>query len=152
MARATAMNCRLLMTEARKPAAKANRIPLSSPTTARAKWSKVIPPISSGSASMGKMAIRPYTEASAVEQSFPAMISALFRLVRNNKPRVPSRFSALMQSAVRTVARTRQYRNVNTEKTLKIVGAARRLVNPSKAHSSQTSNPKKITAVSQRVR
>jgi hypothetical protein len=35
---------------------------------------------------MGKMAISPYTEASAEEQSFPPMISALFRLVRNNKP------------------------------------------------------------------
>ena len=104
MARAMAVNCRLHTTEARKPAAKANRIPLSNPSTVRAKCAKVIPPISNGNASMGKMASRPYTEASALEQSFPAMISALFRLVRNNKPRVPSRLSALMQSAVRAVA------------------------------------------------
>ena len=115
---------------------------MSNPNTVRAKCPKVIPPISNGNASMGKMAIRPYTEASAVEQSFPAMISALFRLVRNNKPRVPSRLSALMQSAVRAVPRKRQYRNVKTEKTLKISGAARRLVNPWKAHNSQTSNAK----------
>jgi hypothetical protein len=139
-------------TEARKPAAKANRIPLSNPNTVLSKYPNVIPPISSGSASMGKMAIRPYTEASAEEQSFPPMISALFRLVRNNKPRVPSRLSTLMQSAVRAVPRKRLYRSVKTERTLKISGAARRLLKPLKAHNIQTSNPKKSAAVSQRVR
>ena len=103
-----AVNCRLDTTEARKPVAKANRIPLSNPSTVRAKFPNVMPPISNGSASMGKMASSPYTEASAVEQSFPAMISALFRLVRNSKPSVPSRLSALMQSAVQAVPRKRQ--------------------------------------------
>ena len=139
-------------TEARKPAAKANKIPLSSANAVRAKWPNVIPPISKGKARIGKMAIRPYTEASAEEQSFPPMISALFRLVSNNKPSVPSRRSALIQSAVRAVPMKRQYRKVKTERTLKIKCAARRLVNPPKAHNIQTSKPKKSAAVSQRVR
>ena len=48
-----AVNCRLHTTEARKPAAKADRIPLSNASTVRPKSPKVIPPINSGNASMG---------------------------------------------------------------------------------------------------
>src|SRR6266550_4803130 len=101
---------------------------------------------------MGKIANNAYTDASALEQSLPAMISALFRFVRNKRPSVPSRRSELRQSAVRAVPVMRQYTKVKMENTSKTSGAARRFPNPLKTQTSHTSNAKKIAAVIQRVR
>jgi len=49
-----------------------------------------------------------FAAASALEQSFPPMISGPFKFVRNNSPIVPSRLSELRQSAVRAVPMRRQ--------------------------------------------
>src|SRR5262245_37355302 len=85
---ATAVNCRTHNDEARKPAATEKKIALTRARTVRQKWPRVIPPINISSASSGKIANNPYAAASALEHSFPPIISGPFKLVRNNSPMV----------------------------------------------------------------
>ena len=61
----------------------------------------MIPPASTGTMSTGRNASRPQRAATPMEPNFPSKTSSTLTRVRNNSPRVPSRHSALMASAVK---------------------------------------------------
>ena len=88
------------MAETQRPRVREKKSVLTTTRAMRPNSASAIPPISSGMASIGTTARTPYSALTEVATSLPITTSYPFKSVRNNKPRVPSRFSKLRQSAV----------------------------------------------------
>ena len=95
-----ALPARRLIDDMKMPAAKESSSVLKRTRTTRQNSSTATLPRRSGMPSTGKIAISPANALSEVAANLPRTMSKLLRSVRKRSPRVPSRFSSLIQSDV----------------------------------------------------